>query len=65
MADAFGQDGVAGHQDRNPITDGEACGTGGAEEGVLRALKRGLAVGVERTAKVGENLVDHGAFPVK
>jgi hypothetical protein len=59
MADAFGKDGVTGNQDGNPIADGEAGSTGGAEEGVLHTVEGGLPVGVERTAEVGEKLVDH------
>lgn len=64
MADAFGKDGVTGNQDGNPVADGKACSAGGAEEGILHTLKRGLAVGVEGTAEVGEYLFDHGVFQI-
>jgi hypothetical protein len=60
MADAFGEDGVAGNQNGDPVADGKACSTGWAEEDIFRTLEGSEAVGIERTAEVGKKLVDHG-----
>jgi hypothetical protein len=59
---ALGKNGVPGYKHGDPVANAETGGTGRAEKGILHTVQGRLSVWIEGTAKVGEDLVDHGWF---
>jgi hypothetical protein len=57
--DAVGELGFGGDQDGEPLLDREVAPASGADERLLVARERGFALGVDWTAKVGQECVVH------